>query len=126
MLPPDVPVWHRWLSQHQNELESILYNFAITSQNPPKGLPENIVNNWMYSASVRIDAVAITKERKYLVIEVTSHAHLRTLGQIITYITLMRDIDPFKAKYIPLVVCETVNADTKYVLNKFNIKIEEV
>ncbi|RLC47035.1 MAG: hypothetical protein DRH57_04845 [Candidatus Cloacimonadota bacterium] len=126
MLPPDVPVWHRWLAQHQDELEYVLYNFAITIQNPPNHLPDRIVSSWMYSAAVRIDAVAFTKEKKFLVIEVTQHAHLRCVGQIITYITLMRDIDPFQAEYIPLVVCETVNADTRYVLKKFNINIEEV
>ena len=123
MLPWDVPVWHRYLDKHQDEYKEVIYNFAITEKEPPKGLPENIIKSWMYSSAVRIDAIGARKDGSYDIIEVTRQANLRAVGQILVYTDLIIRADPFKTKYNSMIVAEYANPDIKPVLEKNNIKL---
>jgi len=126
MLASEVPIWYRYLDKNQDKYSKLYYNFALTLRTPPKVYPDNIVKSWMQSTAKRIDVVGIRVDGSIDIIEVSDHAGLRAIGQIITYKDLWNQIKPMKGKINPIIVCEYANPDMKFMAKKYGFKIIEV
>ena len=126
MLAQDVPVWHKWLEEHEGDIDLVWYNVALTLQDPPPGYPENIVQGWMYSVAKRIDALIKWKNGKITIAEVTRKAGLRAIGQMLTYLYLWQKLRPLKGPHEGRIICEFADDDVKAVADAEHILIDEV
>ena len=126
MLNTEVPTWYKYLDKHQTEYKVIYYNLALTLQEPPANTLPTLVAGWMHSIAKRIDAVGIRTDGSIDIIEVTTSAGLRSVGQGITYRELWTLIKPLKGPFRSMVVCDYANPDVKYVCEKYGVTVIEV
>ena len=123
MLAQDVDVWHAWLEKHQDEIEKIYYNTAITTIKEPEHGDQRIINNWMYSVSKRLDAIVEYKDGRLFIVEVTRKAGLRAIGQAITYKFLWGVIDPMGKPADVFILCIFADQDVQAVAREYGIGI---
>jgi len=123
MLEREVPVWWRYLDHHMGEYERIWYALALTLKEPPTGVPAEVARGWMRSAAKRLDAVAKRKDGTLDLVEVTTSAGLRAVGQAATYQELWRIIKPLPGKWRMLVVCEYADEDVRHMLDKLGAQV---
>ena len=123
MLERETPVWWRYLDRHMGEYERIYYALALTLKEPPTGVPEAVARGWMHSVAKRIDAVGVRKDGGVDLVEVTTSAGLRAVGQAATYSELWRLLRPLPGRWRMLVVCEYADEDVRYMLEKLGAKL---
>jgi len=126
MLAQDVPVWQKWLSKHSEDIKNVYYNVALTLNPAPEVPNPNMVNNWMYSVSKRIDALVIWDNESMTIVEVTRKGGLRAIGQAITYQYLWRQIKPLPGKCTALIVCVYADKDVRATAEEHGVEIETI
>lgn len=123
LLPPDVPVWERYLASFGEDYETIDYDVRV-GQGRPAGeeIPENLHGMALDLSRRRIDAVGVTADRIDL-IEVTRIADLKAVGQLIAYPIL------YKQSFKPLLpvrmilVAEQTWTDIDLVLESMDVRV---
>ena len=111
MLPPDIPVWYRFLEKWGHEIEKLYYDCLLGGPFlTPEELQDPIKKSWQYDNSKRPDAIAETKNEVWI-IEVSANPGLRAMGQVVAYQTLWQE-DPKIEKLDRMVlVVETLDTD---------------
>ena len=123
MLRPDVPVWHKWRRAHLDDWDSCLYDVRLTlNEIPANVLEENMRRMWFANISKRIDAVCIRDDIIWI-LEVTSTAGLRAIGQAVTYRHLWQHIRPMTQPTKTGILCTRMDNDIRAVCKLYDIMI---
>ena len=111
MLPPDVPVWWRFLETWGHVVEKLWYDCLLGGPFlTPEEERDPIMKSWRYVNSKRPDAVVETKDEVWI-IEVSANPGLRAMGQLIAYQALWLE-DPKIIKIErPVLIVETLDTD---------------
>ena len=123
MLPEDVPTWQEWRETQVGEWDSFYYNVALTLRpiDVSKMTP-NMMKTAMHSYAKRIDAVAVKKGLIWI-IEVTSRAAVRSIGQALTYRFLWGKLRPLPDKYEAVILCQWADKDIQLVCEAHKIRL---
>lgn len=121
MLPPDVPVWYRFLDKYGFAFRALYYDCLLGG---PFLSPEQLENvmwvGWRKTVSKRADAIA-ELDREVWIIEVAAQPGLRAVGQLLTYQTLWIEDAPIRKPERLVLVCEHVEPDLMTACAKFGI-----
>ena len=111
MLPPDIPVWWRFLDTWGHEIKNLWYDCLLGGPFlTPEEEEDPLKKSWRYVNSKRPDAIAETKNEVWI-IEVAANPGLRAMGQCLAYLSLWLE-DPKIAKIErALLVVETLDTD---------------
>ena len=116
LLPHDIIVWERYLELFGNEYNLIEYDVRVGKGRPASpGLPLNIQQMAVDLSQRRIDAVGF-KDHTIDIIEITTIATTKAIGQLIMYPTLYKQTYQPTAPLHPLLVCEKLGSDVLEVL----------
>ena len=123
MLPPDIPVWWRFVDTWGDKIEKLYYHCLLggawlsgeEEKDPLKRM-------WRHNTAKRPDAIAETKGEVWI-IEVSANPGLRAMGQCFSYQTLWQE-DPKIAKLDrSVLVCETLDTDLGAAAGKLGVLI---
>lgn len=111
MLREDVPVWSKFQEKYSSlwkalYLDVLVGGPALTKEEEK----DSFKRMWRYNNSKRLDALAVL-EKEVWIIEVASKPGLRSLGQLLTYVSLWQEDDPFGLIEKPVLVCEVIDTD---------------
>jgi len=121
MLREDWPVWFRFLNTYGDYFTQIYYDVQVGGPYlSPDEEKQPLKRMWQYNNSKRLDAVAIVNKETWL-IEVSSRPGLRAVGQLMTYVALWQEDDPFGLIERPILVCEAVDTDLIHAASKYGI-----
>ena len=111
MLPPDIPIWWRFLEKWRHEIKTLYYDCLLGGPFfTEEELLDPIKKSWQYVNAKRPDAIAET-ENEVWIIEVAANPGLRAMGQLIAYQALWLE-DPKIAKIErPVLIVETLDTD---------------
>jgi len=111
MLPPDIPVWYRFLDTWGYQFKNLYLDCLLGGPMlTPEELKDPLKKSWRYINSKRPDAIAET-ETEVWIIEVSANPGLRAMGQIVAYQALWQE-DPVIEKIDRAVlVVETLDTD---------------
>jgi len=111
MLPPDIPVWWRFLEKWGHEIQKLYYDCLLggpfLTEEEEK---DPIKKSWRYVNSKRPDAIAET-EKEVWIIEVAANPGLRAMGQLIAYQTLWQEDPKIEKIDRPVLIVETLDTD---------------
>lgn len=127
MLNDDIPTWWQYLdSANTPKFETLFYNVAMTAVEPGEiAGPASMREMWLYNVSKRVDVVAEFENNVHL-IEVTSRAGVRALGQIMAYRWLWDYLQPRPGAVIPMIVCQYGDPDILVMAPELGITIIEL
>lgn len=121
MLHEDIPIWHKFLRKYGDFYPNIYYDVAVGGPFlSPEELKDPLKKMWQYNNSKRIDAL-IKLPNEVMIIEVTAQPGLRSIGQLLTYVALWQEDDPWGLIERPYLVCEAMDTDLLSAAAKFGI-----
>ena len=121
LLPPDVPVWKRFLAKFGSMFYRIDYDVRVGDGRPVSPTePKNIKKMAIMLSQMRIDAVGFSSAG-VAIIEITRHAGLKAIGQLETYPILYQKKYRPRARIYPILVCESINSDILPILKQKQI-----
>ncbi len=111
MLPPDIPVWYRFLDTWGHKIIALYYDCLLGGPFlTPEEERDPVKKSWRYVNAKRPDAIAETQKEVWI-IEVAANPGLRAMGQCIAYQSLWLE-DPKIAKIErPVLIVETLDTD---------------
>ena len=116
LLSKDILVWERYLELFKNLFTSIEYDIRVGRGRPADaGMPVNIRKMAMDLSQRRIDAVGFTVDRIFI-IEITTRASTKAIGQLMMYPTLYQQTFHPALPLHPLLVCSSLESDVQPVL----------
>lgn len=123
MLPPDIPVWYRFLETWGHLFDALYYDCLVGGPYlSPEEEKDPVKKSWRYVNSKRPDAIGETKDEVWI-IEVAANPGLRAMGQCIAYQALWQE-DPKIAKIErPVLVVETLDTDLGAAAGKMGVRI---
>jgi hypothetical protein len=121
MAPADTVIWERFLEATGAQFAAVAYDVALGGSIPSDpALSDAERRGWQYVTAKKIDAV-LYLPREAWIVEVKPSASLAAVGQVLGY-TLLAQRDPFThLPLVPVIVTDTMSADTKYVCDEFGI-----
>ena len=126
MMGEDKIIWERFIDKYPKRFDTVDYDWRVgegIDLNPD--WEDNIMRMANMITQKRIDVLAWNGEQP-TIIEVKKRVGLSTLGQVLGYKELF--VTEFKNIDIPdlLVITESIGADDRLVLERFNIPVEVV
>lgn len=127
MLKEDAPIWWKYLdSPNTPTYEEIYYNVAMTTVEPEDvSEAENLRDMWLYNISKRVDVIGILPGEAHI-IEVTTRAGVRALGQAMLYQFLYSHTAPMDLPGLAMIVCEYSDPDVNVLAQLLGIRIVEL
>lgn len=111
LLPQDIEVWKRYLTEHEHEFDSIVYDLRVgDGRDPGPDFADNIRSMAIGLSQRRIDAIGF-KGNNVTIIEVTTRAGLTAIGQLKVYPVLYKALNPTVGTITPLLVAERLQDD---------------
>lgn len=110
MLPPDVPVWYRFLEKWGHEIETLYYDCLLGGPMIDNFEMKPLMKSWSYLNSKRPDAIAETKDEVWI-IEVSANPGLRAMGQCLAYLSLWVEDPKIDKIERAVLVVETLDTD---------------
>ncbi len=121
LLPPDIPVWERYLAKYGHQFSEIDYDIQVgKGRDPGDDFQPNIRNMALNLSRRRIDAV-VTLPGKILIIEITTLADMVAVGQMILYPILYQQTYNPIWPIEPLLICERLGSDIEPALRAAEI-----
>ncbi len=109
MLPPDLPVWYRFLEKKFYDFRALYYDCLLGAPDLTEEQElDPIKRMWRFNVSKRADAIAATKEH-LLIIEVADDPGLRAIGQLQVYRTLWLQDPVILLPERLILVCERID-----------------
>lgn len=116
LLQKDIVVWERFLHLFGNQYNNIDYDVRVGKGRPASpGLPQNIQQMSIDLSQRRIDAVGF-QDHQIDIIELTTTASTKAIGQLLMYPVLYKQTFPGTLPLRPLLVCESLAPDVLDVL----------
>ena len=123
MLPPDVPVWFRWLDRYGEYIHGLYYDCLLGGPFlTPEQEADPFQRMWRFNTSKRADAIAEMSTELWI-IEVASYPGLRAVGQLQVYQTLWIEDPKINKPERLLLVAEHIDEDLAAACGKFGIQI---
>lgn len=111
MLPPDIPVWYRFLDKWGHEIVKLWYDCLLggpfLTEEEEK---DPLKKSWRAVNSKRPDAIAETAKEVWI-IEVAANPGLRAIGQLVAYQTLWQENPKIEKLDRAVLVVETLDTD---------------
>lgn len=121
ILPPDIPVWERYLANGGRLHEFIEYDVRVgLGRDPGPGYPENIRAMALDLSFRRIDAVAYDSSQ-ITVIEITRAVGMTALGQMQAYPVLYKLTFMPGLPVVALLVAQEFESDIQVTADKMGI-----
>jgi len=122
MMPGDVPLWQRFLTQHGEYFDSFDYDRHVgQGVDIDPAWPEEIVRAALALTQKRIDAVGYKGPEVWL-FEVKPDAGLSALGQLLSYKALW-ERDPVNPKVTYLaIITDRLNPDEQFLFESHGIR----
>ena len=121
MLPPDVPVWYRFLDRYGPYFRALYYDCLLGSPFlSPDQLNDVMWVGWRKTVSKRADAIA-ELDNEVWIIEIAAQPGLRAVGQLLTYQTLWIEDSPILKPEKLILVCENVDPNLMTACVKYGI-----
>jgi len=123
MLPPDIPVWYRFLDTWGHEIKNLYLDCLLGGPYLTEEEEKDpIKKSWRHVNSKRPDAIAET-ENEVWIIEVSANPGLRAIGQCLAYLALwLEDPKIEKIEHAVLIV-QTLDTDLGAVCAKMGVRI---
>jgi hypothetical protein len=123
MLPPDVPLWHKFLNRYAGNFERFFYNVRVGGPDISKITGDEAMKRmWYASTAKRIDAIGEMKSEIWI-IEVASSPYIRAVGQCLSY-KFLWDEDPKIDKPAKMVLlCYFIDSDLRRILEHYGTHI---
>lgn len=123
MLPPDIPVWYRFLEKWGHEIRALYYDCLLGGPYlSPEEEKDPLMKSWRYVNAKRPDAIAETNSEVWI-IEVTAHPGLRAIGQCISYQALWQEDPKITKIERPVLVCEVLDTDVGAVCGRMGVRV---
>jgi hypothetical protein len=123
MLPPDIPVWYRWLKKYNQFVYKLYYDVLLGGPFlTPEQYEDKFQRMWAYNISKRADAIVET-ESEVWIIEVSQFPGLRAIGQLQVYQTLWMEDPKINKRERLLLVCESIDNDIGAAAGRFGIQL---
>lgn len=123
MLREDVPIWQRFLKTYGIFYPDVYYDVAVGGPFlTDEELKDPLKKMWQYNNSKRIDAV-IKLPEEVMIIEVSKTPGLRAIGQLLTYVNLWQEDDPWQLIEKPYLVLEHMDSDLIRSASKYGIGV---
>ena len=121
ILPPDVPVWERYLARGGDYHQLIEYDVRVgLGRDPGPEFPENMRAMALDLSFRRIDAVA-HDSHQITVIEITRYAGLTAIGQVMIYPILYRLTFMPSLPIVALLVAEEFESDIQVTADQMGV-----
>ena len=121
ILPPDVPVWERYLARGGDHHKLIEYDVRVgLGRDPGPEFPENMRAMALDLSFRRIDAVA-HDSHQITVIEITRYAGLTAIGQVMIYPILYRLTFMPSLPIVALLVAEEFESDIQVTADQMGV-----
>lgn len=121
ILPPDVPVWERYLANGGVHHQLIEYDVRVgLGRDPGPYYPENIRAMALDLSFRRIDAVA-HDPHQITVIEITRYAGLTAVGQVLVYPILYKLTFMPSLPIVALLVAEEFESDIQVTADQMGV-----
>jgi len=126
MLPPDVPLWHRFLDRFDSLFLGFYYNVRVGGPDMTNvEASEAMKQMWYASTAKRIDAIGETKKDLWI-IEVASSPYLRAVGQCLSYKFLWEEDPKIDKPSKMVLLCPFLDSDLKRILKHYAVEIIEL
>jgi len=126
MLDRDVPVWQEFREKNYDKYDYFYYNVAMTLiELPTENMTPNMIRQAYYAVSKRVDVLAVKGRMKFL-IEVTTRAAVRSVGQVITYLFLYKTITGERDNVKGMIVCNYTDKDILEVCKYHGIEVVQL
>jgi len=123
MLKVDVPVWYEFLEKHKEKFISIYYDCRLGGPGyTPSEYDEKLRGMWKYLGSKRADVIAET-EKEVWIIEVTSLATIKALGQLLLYKSLWLEDPRIDKPVIMVLVSDYTDANVEAGMKSYGIRV---
>lgn len=123
MLPPDVPLWHRFLDRYASYFERFYYNVRVGGPDMNKvNVSEALKKMWYASTAKRIDAIGEMKNELWI-IEVASSPYLRAVGQCLSYKFLWEEDQKIEKPSKMILLCPYLDSDLRRILEHYKVSI---
>lgn len=123
MLPPDIPIWWRFLEKWGHEVKTLYYDCLLGG---PFLTPEQeldpVQRSWRHVTSKRPDAI-IETEKEVWIIEVSANPGLRAMGQCIAYLALWQEDPKILKPERAVLIVETLDTDLGAACGKFGVQV---
>lgn len=124
LLPSDIRVWEAFLDKYKTTFKRFDYDIRVgEGRDPGKNYPEKIRQMGLDLSQRRIDAVGY-RDNEIYIIEITTSAGLKAVGQLMAYPTLYIDLFHPNLPLTPFLCCSSIQSDIKPVLLKNKIRYE--
>lgn len=111
MLPPDVPIWYRFLNTWGHLFKNLYYDCLVGGPYLAPGEElDPLKKSWRYLNAKRPDAIAETKDEVWI-IEVSANPGLRAMGQCIAYQALWLEDPKIQKLERAVLVVQTLDTD---------------
>ena len=123
MLPPDVPLWHKFMDRYAGNFQQFYYNVRVGGPDMTNVVADEAMKRqWYASTAKRIDVIGERKNELWI-IEVASSPYLRAVGQCLSY-KFLWDEDPQIPKPAKMVLlCPYIDSDLRRILQKYDVTI---
>jgi hypothetical protein len=106
-----IPLWEKFLDLYADRFHSVGYNVRVgKGLDPGPTADAEMRRMWFMVTTKRIDVVA-ERDGETWVIEIEPRPGLRTLGQVVGYLSLLPRFYPVQARLIGAVVSERMGFD---------------
>lgn len=123
MLPPDVPLWHKFLDHYAGDFQRFYYNVRVGGPDMTNiNASEAMKRMWYASVAKRIDAIG-EKNDEIWIIEVASSPYLRAVGQCLSYKFLWEQDPKIDKPSKMILLCYFIDADLRHVLEHYQVSI---
>lgn len=126
MAKRDAVVWLRFMDRYEENFSGFAYDVAIGGieiEGLPMDVPDRL--GWRYNTALKIDAVGFQDDRAWI-IEVRPEATVSALGAALTYALVCERDQVFAVPLLPVIVCETIQADVEWTAAQLHITVVKV
>lgn len=123
MLPPDVPLWHKYLDQAARNFIRFYYNVRVGGPDISKIKADlALAKMWYASTAKRIDAIGERSEEIWI-IEVAASPYLRAVGQCLSYLFLWNEDPKINKPAKMVLLCYFIDSDLERILKHYDVMI---
>ncbi len=122
----DVAIWRRWHPFNFQHFITFYFDAAVGdgATPPPGGTPKQRAG-WIRLTQKRIDVIGVRPDAIWI-IEVRETAGSSAMGAVLTYLSLLREDNPFSLPLRGAILTDHSDADFRRVIERFNIALLEV
>jgi len=123
MLPPDIPVWYRFLEKWGHEIKNLYLDCLLGGPYlSPEEEEDPLKKSWRHVNSKRPDAIAETEDEVWI-IEVSANPGLRAMGQCLAYLALWLEDPKIEKIERAVLIVETLDTDLGAACAKMGVRI---